>query len=254
MGLDGGTAFAASQNAGIGEIADDTPDTGVVPLLARPGPIALVVQVAGDPLGPVALTHVLVKDNPYHGGLGLVDGQIKDFMLALVDPPAFYEVVAVGGVAALVVPVLHHLAQARPGADGGLFTFTVGLPKPYVVGELVGVIVKPLLTLLGAPHPDAVLDKPFHHKGRFIRDAANAVKHEHKQNIKLALLGVFLDNLHLVPVFRPYLVAGNAVLLFLVNNRPALFLREAVAGFTLHGDVRLVFIVVIHLLVGGNSV
>ena len=117
MGLYRGTAFTAPQYAGIGEIANDTADTGVVPLLARPGPVALIVQVGGDPLGPVALMHVFVKDNPHQVGLGLVDGQIVDLVLALVDPPAFYKVVAIGGVAAFVVALLHHLPQARPSAD-----------------------------------------------------------------------------------------------------------------------------------------
>ena len=74
MGLSGGTAIAAPKYAGIGEIADDTPDAGVVPFLARPGPVALIIQVGGDPLGPVALMHVFVKDNPHDGGLDLVDG------------------------------------------------------------------------------------------------------------------------------------------------------------------------------------
>ena len=45
MGLSGGTAIAAPKYAGIGEIADDTPDAGVVPFLARPGPVALIIQV-----------------------------------------------------------------------------------------------------------------------------------------------------------------------------------------------------------------
>ena len=115
-------------------------------------------------------------------------------------------------------------------------------------------VVKPLLTLLGAPDPDAVLDEPFHHKGRFVCDPPDAVKHEHQQNIKLALPGPFLDDLQLVPVFGSYLVTGNAVLLFLVNNRPAHFLTKSVAGFSLHGNIGLVFIVVIHLLIGRHPV
>lgn len=117
MGQRLGAAFAAAKHPSICQIANDTPDAGVVPLLARPGPVALIVQVGGDPLGPVALMHVFVKDNPHQVGLGLVDGQIVDLVLALVDPPAFYKVVAIGGVAAFVVALLHHLPQARPSAD-----------------------------------------------------------------------------------------------------------------------------------------
>ena len=53
-------------------------------------------------------------------------------------------------------------------------------------------IIKTLLTLLRTPDPDAVLDKPFHYKGRFVSDTPDAVKHEHQQNIKLFLLFQFL--------------------------------------------------------------
>ena len=35
-----GTAFPAPQNAGVGQVADDTPDGGVMPVLPRSGPVA----------------------------------------------------------------------------------------------------------------------------------------------------------------------------------------------------------------------
>ena len=68
------------------------------------------------------------------------------------------------------------------------------------------------------------------------------------------MTGVFFDDLELVTVFCPDFVAGNAVLLFLVNDGPALFLRKAVAGFPLHGDVCLTFIIIVPLLTGGHPV
>ena len=126
--------------------------------------------------------------------------------------------------------------------------------RSNVVGELVGVIVKPLLAFLGAPYANAVFYKPFHHKGRFVCDPSYAVKHEYQQNIKLALFGVFLDDLQLVAFFCSYFVAGHAILLFLVEDRPALFLGEAVAGFALHWNIRLASVIVIHLFIGRNSV
>lgn len=115
-------------------------------------------------------------------------------------------------------------------------------------------IFKPLFPLLGTPNPDSVFRKPFYYKRGLIRDTANAVKHKDQQNIKLPLTGVFFDDLELVTVFCPDFVAGNAVLLFLVNDGPALFLRKAVAGFPLHGDVCLTFIIIVHLLTGGHPV
>ena len=115
-------------------------------------------------------------------------------------------------------------------------------------------IVKPLLPLLGAPDLYAVLDESLYYKGGLVCDTANAVKHEHQQDVELPLAGVFLDDLELVPVLSSDLMAGHAIFLFLVNNGPALFLREAVAGFSLHRDVSLALVVVVHLLVGGHSV
>lgn len=115
-------------------------------------------------------------------------------------------------------------------------------------------IVEMLFPLLGTPHPDAIFYEPFHHKRRLVRDPPDAVKHEHQQDVKLALLGAFFYKLELVTVFGPYLMSGNAVLLLLVNNRPALFLRKTVAGFSLHQEVCLTFIIVIHLFIGGYSV
>lgn len=115
-------------------------------------------------------------------------------------------------------------------------------------------IIKTLLTLLGTPDTNAVLDKPFHHKRRFVSDTPDAVKHEHEQNIEFPLLGALLDDLQLVPVFSSNLMPGHAVLLFLVNNRPAHFFTEAMALSALHGNVGLAFVVVVHLLVGGHAV
>ena len=162
--------------------------------------------------------YILIKDNADDSGLGFVEGQLVNLVLALVHPPAFHKVIAIRGDAALKASIFHKLSQGGLGADGGLFAFPICLPKPDIVGELVGVVIKPLLPLLGAPDPDAVLDKPLHYKGRFVRDPSDAVKHEHQQNIKLALPGAFLDDLQLVPIFGSYLVAGHTVLLFLVDD------------------------------------
>ena len=77
------------------------PDAGVVPHLTRPCPIPELIQIGGDPLGSVALMHILVKDNPHHSGLGLVDNQLINLMLSLVEAATFYEIVAVGSKPAL---------------------------------------------------------------------------------------------------------------------------------------------------------
>ena len=124
-----GTAFPAPQNTRIGEITDNTSDAGVVPHLARSGPVALFVQVGSNPLSAEALMHILVKDDPHHSSLGFVDDQIIKLMLALVEAPAFHKVIAVWSKAAFETAALNELAQCGFGTDRSLFAFTVSLPK-----------------------------------------------------------------------------------------------------------------------------
>ena len=62
-------------------------------------------------------------------------------------------------------------------------------------------IVKTLLSLLGAPDLDAVLCKPFHHKGCLVIDPADTVKHEHQENVELALQRRILKLLYGIPVW-----------------------------------------------------
>lgn len=66
-----------------------------MPHLAAPGPVALVIQVGGDSLGPIALMHILVKGNADNGGLGFIESQLVDLMLALIHAPAFHKVIAI---------------------------------------------------------------------------------------------------------------------------------------------------------------
>lgn len=54
-----GAAFTAAEHAGIGQVADNSPDRGMVPRLARSGAIPEVIQIAGDPLNAEAFLHIL---------------------------------------------------------------------------------------------------------------------------------------------------------------------------------------------------
>ena len=36
------------------------------------------------------LMHIFIKDNPYHNGLGLVDSQLKNLVLAFIEAPTLY--------------------------------------------------------------------------------------------------------------------------------------------------------------------
>ena len=115
-------------------------------------------------------------------------------------------------------------------------------------------VVESLLTLLGTPYPDAVSYKPFYDKWRFICDASDTVEHEHQQNIKFALSGVFLDDLQLVTGFCADFVARHAFFLFFMDDDPALCFGKFVTRLALHGKVCFMVRVEIHLLIGGNTV
>lgn len=108
--------------------------------------------------------------------------------------------------------------------------------------------------LLKAPALDPVSRKPLCNERRFIRNSSDPVKHENQQYVKLFLQGKLFDDLELVAVFCPHLMAGNAFLLLFVDDYPIFLLAELMAGFSLHGHIGLIFVVVIHLLVGGNTV
>ena len=226
----------------------------MAPGLSRSCAIAQAVDICSDPLGPVAFVNIFIIHDTDNGGLGLIDRQGKDLMIALVDPPALYKVIAIRGNAAFETALLHKLAQGGFCADRGLFAFPVRLPETDIVRELVGMIVKALLALLCAPDLYTILGKPLHHKGGFVSDPPDTVKHKHQENVKLAFLGPLFYELDFATVFGPYFMAGDTVLLFLKDDFPAHLFCETVTGFPLHGNVGLGFIVIRHLLVGRYSV
>ena len=128
------------------------PNTGWVPALSGPCTIARIVQIGSNVLWTIALIHILVKDNPHYGSFLLVDVQFVQFMLALVDTPTPYKVIAIRRISALEVTFFYKLAQTGAGTDGSLFAFSVRLPESDVVQQFVSVVVETLLTLLGTPY------------------------------------------------------------------------------------------------------
>ena len=62
-------------------------------------------------------------------------------------------------------------------------------------------IVEPLLPFYGAPNFNAIADKPFYHKRRFVISAPKTVKHIDQQNVKRSCNSFLLQLLHGIPVF-----------------------------------------------------
>lgn len=56
--------------------------------------------------------HILVRDDPHNSGLGLVDNQLVNLMLALVVASASCKVIAIGSKATFEAAVLVEMAQS----------------------------------------------------------------------------------------------------------------------------------------------
>ena len=57
--------------------------------------------------------HIFVKDDPYHSGLGFIDSQLKNLVLAFIEASAFYKVIPpIGSKTALETAVLDKLAES----------------------------------------------------------------------------------------------------------------------------------------------
>ena len=212
-----GAGISAAENAHVGQVADHSSQAARMPALSRAGTVSSIVQIGGNPLCAVTLVYIFIEDQPNDFGFLLVDMQFVEFVLALVDAATFHKVITIRRTAALEVSFFHKLPQAGTGTDRSFFAFAVCLPEADIVQQFVSVVVESLLTLLGTPYPDAVSYKPFYDKWRFICDASDTVEHEHQQNIKFALSGVFLDDLQLVTGFCADFVARHAFFLFFME-------------------------------------
>ena len=115
---------------------------------------------------------------------------------------------------------------------------------------------KPLLALFDAPHLYACrLDKPFHNERRFIVNAPDTVKHEHKQHVKFFIQCRLLQVKDCVTVLGGNLKPGNAFFLVFLHDFPILpIFHKLLAGSPLHGDVVVVVLADVYLFFGGNPV
>ena len=125
--------FTAAEHSRIGQILQHSPHGGGMPLFARAGAVAVVVEPGRDGVGTQPLAGVFVKNNLHHQRLVRIHLQVKEFVLFLISAPVFHQVVAISGTAALVVTRLHDLTETRFGTHRGFLTLAVRLPKANVV-------------------------------------------------------------------------------------------------------------------------
>lgn len=75
---------------------------------------------------------------------------------------------------------LHQLPKACACSYRCFHAFPICLPETNIVQQFINVIVKSLLAFLGAPHLNAIFDKPFNYKWSFISNSSDAVEHENQ--------------------------------------------------------------------------
>ena len=255
FGNDSGLDIAVSQDASVQDAVQDAANACFVPVLSVTGLDAVLVEEHGDLVSAVAGANAEVIHKADDLCFFLVNDQLEDFVLSLIVDAAGYQLVAIRGDTATEAALLgDELVEGFLGTHGGFLALAIGLPVADIVGQSVDMGVDPLLTLIDAPHTDVVLNQPLHHEGSFLGSSADAVEHEHQQDIKLALLGILFDLLDLVTLTGTLFEARDTVLLFLEDDGPTHLVCKLSTGPSLHRDVCLVIAVEVDLLCGGNSV
>ena len=128
----------------------------------------------------------------------------------------------------------------HPGTDtdGGFYAFAGRLPIADIVEQLVHMGIKSLLPFDRAPYLNPVFYEPFYNKRRFIVAASEPVKHEYKQNVKLALYRIFLKLLDRVTLFRGFLESRHAFFIQFFRDLPVRVSRyKLLAILPLHRNI-----------------
>ena len=237
------------QIPGVALVADHPPDVHRLKPGPLPGAQAAVVQHPGHRVAAGSFVGHFFKDFAHPGGFLRVDLQVLHRLVALVYPALIDSPVSIRHEPTGKMPAGHDLPNAVAGADRGFLAFSCRLPKADVVHQLIAVALDPLLALVDAPHLDAMLDKPFQHKGGLAFDAPQPVKHIDQQDVKAAVARLLPQLLDHIPLAGGHLGAGDSFLCLLHHHPPALLLGELAALDFLHGDV-----VVVDLPLGGHPV
>ena len=175
--------------AGVSLVPDQAADIDRLELGTLPGAEAALIEHPGHRVAAGTLVGDLFKYLPHPDGFLRVDLQILDRLVAFVDAALVYRTIPVWHEATGIVPARDDLADAVAGAHGCFFALPCRLPEADVVHQLVTVALDPLLALVGAPHFNAVLDKPFQHKRRLTLDPPQPVEHIDQQDVKLPVAG-----------------------------------------------------------------
>ena len=226
----------------------------LVPVFSLAVADALPVQLGGNPASSIAMDDAEIKDLPYHHRFLRINCSFRYFFIPLIQSPGCYQSISVWYAASAIAAVQNQLPQALFGTHRGLSAFPVSLPKSDIVEQRVDVVVEPLLALFDAPNTNSMPHKPLYNKRAFIRFAANAVEHEHKQNIKFSLKRVFFDPLQNIPVFFTYQEPGYAGFLAFVKDFPSHLPGKFPASISLHRNISLIFRLEVRLLSRGYTI
>ena len=157
---------------------------------------ALIVELVRYGVRSHILKHSHLEYSPYIRRFFIVYNEIADFKAFLVEPAALYELIPERNYSFCENPFLNKLAHSRPYTFRSLCAFSGSLPEPYVIHQLINVIIETLFALLNAPNLDTLLNEPFDHKRRFIINTPDTVKHKDEENIELLIDSVLFELLN----------------------------------------------------------
>lgn len=205
--------------------------------------IGVASMIGATPQSPLSLFHFPQKAPPCIGAQGGLDSLLGNLLF--------------------LKQILHHIGSLGAGtlegmgvdggrSGGGRVTQRTGYGSDGALllnHQRVSVIFNPLLSFVGAPHLNAMVDKPFQNEGGFTVNTSQTVKHVNQQDVEgflFRLLSQFLDH---VPLGRGNLGAGDAFFGLLCHYPPAVILCELPALDFLERDV-----IMVHLSFGGDPV
>lgn len=158
---------------------------------SRAGTQTAIIQHFSQRVTTGSLVDYLIKQFAHPCCFFLIDGKVHNRLIPLVATSLIFQLVSVAHKSAGIMTAGNNLPDSIACSDGSFLGLPCRLLETDVVHQLIAVGFDFLLALMGTPHFDAVLDKPFQHKRRFTFDSSEAVKHIHQQNVEFTVSRIF---------------------------------------------------------------
>ena len=157
-------AVSISDDPGVNGIFDNAVDRSswyVAPFsVCNP----LFGKIPAKALRSIPFAEIFLKNQFHDLRFVRLDHKVAHILISLISASFMLQTITKWNTAAGKMTFLCQLLHSGLGADRGFDAFTGCLPVTDVIQQLVHMGIKPLLSFLGAPHLNAVFDKPLHNK------------------------------------------------------------------------------------------